>query len=69
MRRRDDRREARGDQDRRNRMLFKQAMDEAGLQMPRGGFAKSWRTLKVIVEETGYPAIIRRRLLWRHGRR
>ena len=25
-----------------DRMLFKQAMDEAGLQMPRGGFAKSW---------------------------
>src|SRR5437762_10939953 len=25
-----------------NRLLFKQAMDEAGLQMPRGGFAKSW---------------------------
>ena len=25
-----------------NRLLFKQAMDEAGLEMPRGGFAKSW---------------------------
>jgi carbamoyl-phosphate synthase large subunit len=42
-----------------DRMLFKQAMDEAGLQMPRGGFAKSWADAEVIVEETGYPAIIR----------
>jgi carbamoyl-phosphate synthase large subunit len=42
-----------------DRMLFKQAMDEAGLQMPRGGFAKSWADAEVIVEQTGYPAIIR----------
>ena len=42
-----------------DRMLFKQAMDEAGLQMPRGGFAKSWDEAQKIVEHTGYPAIIR----------
>src|ERR1700716_1989846 len=42
-----------------DRMLFKQAMDEAGLQMPRGGLAKSWADAEVIVEQTGYPAIIR----------
>ncbi len=42
-----------------DRMLFKQAMDEAGLQMPRGGFAKSWSQAQQIVEDTGYPAIIR----------
>src|SRR6266851_3749490 len=42
-----------------DRMLFKQAMDEAGLQMPRGGFAKSWTEAEEIVERTGYPAIIR----------
>ncbi|HEX5875233.1 MAG TPA: hypothetical protein VFY60_11350, partial [Pyrinomonadaceae bacterium] len=42
-----------------NRLLFKQAMDEAGLEMPRGGFAKSWDEAKEIVEQTGYPAIIR----------
>jgi carbamoyl-phosphate synthase large subunit len=42
-----------------DRMLFKQAMDEAGLQMPRGGFAKSWSEAEEIVEQTGYPAIIR----------
>ncbi|MDQ1707431.1 MAG: carbamoyl-phosphate synthase large subunit [Pyrinomonadaceae bacterium] len=42
-----------------DRMLFKQAMDEAGLQMPRGGFAKSWTEAEAIVAGTGYPAIIR----------
>jgi carbamoyl-phosphate synthase large subunit len=42
-----------------DRMLFKKAMDEAGLQMPRGGFAKSWSEAQEIVELTGYPAIIR----------
>jgi len=42
-----------------NRLLFKQAMDEAGLEMPRGGFAKSWDEAKEIVTQTGYPAIIR----------
>ena len=42
-----------------DRLLFKQAMDEAGMQMPRGGFAKSWAEAEVLVQETGYPAIIR----------
>jgi carbamoyl-phosphate synthase large subunit len=42
-----------------NRMLFKQAMDEAGLPMPRGGFVNCWEDAKPLVEETGYPAIIR----------
>jgi carbamoyl-phosphate synthase large subunit len=42
-----------------DRMLFKKAMDEAGLQMPRGGFAKSWAEAAEIVTHTGYPAIIR----------
>jgi carbamoyl-phosphate synthase large subunit len=42
-----------------DRQLFKQAMDEAGLPMPRGGFARSWGEAEAIVEEIGYPAIIR----------
>jgi carbamoyl-phosphate synthase large subunit len=42
-----------------DRMLFKQAMDEAGMQMPRGGFAKSWAEAETIVKATNYPAIIR----------
>src|SRR6266700_2454990 len=42
-----------------DRMLFKQAMDEAGMLMPRGGFARSWTEAEAIVEQTDYPAIIR----------
>ncbi len=42
-----------------DRLLFKQAMDEAGLLMPRGGFARSWTEAEAIVEQTDYPAIIR----------
>jgi carbamoyl-phosphate synthase large subunit len=42
-----------------DRLLFKQAMDEAGLSMPRGGFAKSWAEAESLVKETDYPAIIR----------
>jgi carbamoyl-phosphate synthase large subunit len=42
-----------------DRQLFKQAMDEAGLPMPRGGFARSWGDAERLVETTGYPAIIR----------
>ncbi|MBA2341387.1 MAG: carbamoyl-phosphate synthase large subunit, partial [Pyrinomonadaceae bacterium] len=42
-----------------DRRLFKQAMDEEGLPMPRGGFARSWADAEKIVEETDYPAIIR----------
>ncbi len=42
-----------------DRELFKQAMDEAGLPMAKGGFAHSWGEAQEIVETTGYPAIIR----------
>src|ERR671932_2859555 len=42
-----------------DRQLFKQAMDEAGLPMPRGGFARSWAEAEKIIEEIDYPAIIR----------
>jgi carbamoyl-phosphate synthase large subunit len=42
-----------------DRLLFKQAMDEAGFLMPRGGFAKSWAEAEQIVKDTDYPAIIR----------
>src|SRR2546421_321949 len=42
-----------------DRELFKRAMEEEGLPMPRGGFAHSWAEAEAIVEETGYPAIIR----------
>ena len=42
-----------------DRQLFKKAMDEASLPMPRGGFARSWAEAEQLVEVTGYPAIIR----------
>jgi len=42
-----------------DRQLFKQAMDEVGLPMPRGGFARTWAEAEQLVETTGYPAIIR----------
>src|SRR4051794_3597623 len=42
-----------------DRLFFKQAMDEAGLRMPRGGFAHTWAQAQEIVGVTGYPAIIR----------
>ena len=53
-----------------DRLLFKQAMDEAGLQMPRGGFAKSWAEAEAIVEDDrlsgDHPTVIHAR---RHRRR
>ncbi len=42
-----------------DRELFKAAMEEEGLPMPRGGFAHSWDEAEALVAETGYPAIIR----------
>src|SRR5919202_997732 len=42
-----------------DRRLFKQAMDEAGMPMPRGGFSRSWGEAEEIVQHTDYPAIIR----------
>ena len=42
-----------------DRELFKAAMDEIGIQSPRGGFAHTWEEARQIVESTGYPAIVR----------
>jgi carbamoyl-phosphate synthase large subunit len=42
-----------------DRELFKRAMEEEGLPMPRGGFAHTWAEAEGMVEQTGYPAIIR----------
>ena len=42
-----------------DRSLFKQAMDEAGMKMPRGGFARSWAEAQQLVGLTDYPAIVR----------
>ncbi|MBX3299439.1 MAG: carbamoyl-phosphate synthase large subunit [Acidobacteria bacterium] len=42
-----------------DRELFKQAMDEIGIPSPKGGFAHTWEEARSIVDETGYPAIVR----------
>jgi len=42
-----------------DRRLFKRAMSEVGLNMPKGGFARSLDEARELVKQTGYPAIIR----------
>ncbi|HMQ02643.1 MAG TPA: carbamoyl-phosphate synthase large subunit [Pyrinomonadaceae bacterium] len=42
-----------------DRELFKRAMDEVGIPSPKGGFAHTWEEAQQIVEDTGYPAIVR----------
>src|SRR6187402_2866211 len=42
-----------------DRELFKKAMDEIGIPSAKGGFAHTWEEARAIVEETGYPAIVR----------
>ena len=42
-----------------DRELFKAAMDEIGIPTAKGGFAHTWEEAQKIVENTGYPAIIR----------
>ncbi|MGB7068905.1 MAG: carbamoyl-phosphate synthase large subunit [Pyrinomonadaceae bacterium] len=42
-----------------DRELFKKAMDEIGIPSAKGGFAHNWEEARVIVDEIGYPAIVR----------
>ncbi len=42
-----------------DRELFKKAMEEIGIESAKGGFAHSWEEAQKIVEQIGYPAIIR----------
>jgi carbamoyl-phosphate synthase large subunit len=42
-----------------DRELFKKAMDEIGIACAKGGFAHTWEEAAAIVEEIGYPAIVR----------
>jgi len=42
-----------------DRLLFRNAMDEIGVEVPRSGVAKSLDEALVMVEDTGFPAIIR----------
>ena len=42
-----------------DRLLFKHAMEEIGLEMPRSGYVKSLDEARELVKLLGYPAIIR----------
>jgi carbamoyl-phosphate synthase large subunit len=42
-----------------DRRLFKKAMDEVGLEMPRGGFARTFEEALALMETTGLPAVVR----------
>jgi carbamoyl-phosphate synthase large subunit len=42
-----------------DRVLFKEAMKSAGLESPRSGYATSIDEARRVIEETGYPAILR----------
>src|SRR5512143_579790 len=42
-----------------DRMLFKRAMEEIGIDMPRSGFAKTIEEARDLIQTVGYPAIIR----------
>ncbi|MFL6375178.1 MAG: carbamoyl-phosphate synthase large subunit, partial [Pyrinomonadaceae bacterium] len=42
-----------------DRELFKAAMEEIGIPCAKGGFAHTWEEAAAIVEDIGYPAIIR----------
>ena len=42
-----------------DRELFKAAMEEIGIPCARGGFAHTWEEAAAIVEDIGYPAIVR----------
>jgi carbamoyl-phosphate synthase large subunit len=42
-----------------DRLLFKQAMEEIGLKVPKSGYAGSLEEAREMIGEIGYPAIIR----------
>ncbi|HEY3237906.1 MAG TPA: carbamoyl-phosphate synthase large subunit, partial [Polyangiaceae bacterium] len=42
-----------------DRLLFKQAMQRAGLECPRSGYAQNLEEARAVIEETGYPVILR----------
>jgi carbamoyl-phosphate synthase large subunit len=42
-----------------DRLLFRDAMKEIGVEVPRSGVAKSLEEALVLVDDTGFPAIIR----------
>src|SRR6476469_1773673 len=42
-----------------DRQLFKAAMQKIGISLPKSGYARTWEEAQKVVEEIGFPAIIR----------
>src|SRR5512139_213642 len=42
-----------------DRMLFRETMEKAGIPVPRGGAAYSLQEAEALVQETGYPVLVR----------
>ena len=42
-----------------DRRLFRDAIEEIGLEVPRSGFANSLKEANAIIDEIGLPAVIR----------
>ncbi|HET6438234.1 MAG TPA: carbamoyl-phosphate synthase large subunit [Anaeromyxobacter sp.] len=42
-----------------DRLLFKEAMERVGLELPQSGYARSWEEARSIAREIGFPIIIR----------
>ncbi len=42
-----------------DRLLFKEAMERVGVELPKSGYATSWEEARAIAREIGFPIIIR----------
>ncbi|HVO21323.1 MAG TPA: carbamoyl-phosphate synthase large subunit [Anaeromyxobacter sp.] len=42
-----------------DRLLFKEAMERVGVELPRSGYARSWEEARDIARQIGFPVIIR----------
>src|SRR5512142_1064575 len=42
-----------------DRLLFKEAMERVGVELPKSGYATSWEEARTIAREIGFPIIIR----------
>jgi carbamoyl-phosphate synthase large subunit len=42
-----------------DRLLFKEAMERVGVELPRSGYARSWEEARAIARDIGFPVIIR----------
>src|SRR5512133_2306959 len=42
-----------------DRLLFKQAMEKIGVELPKSGYATSWEDARAIARDIGFPIIIR----------